>query len=406
MRGKEFLRKVQFYLLLTLGTYPACACILVFVAPELLPHLWLLSAAFGAMGAVSLVLPQKLRLGWGILGCLAFLLPPALLLQGNGRNIMLIYGAGYSALLLWSLRIAGWDADQELSAGILGGCVTVLLAGCLLSYYEPRLASVSLGVRISLFVFAFFAMCSLNRGSLQLASGGRGSISRMMRRKNVLLITAMFALAALIALVPSLFNLLKILVAWIGDRLADLAALFPDRPAAETTEPPTTTEEVVTGEGMEVLTEGLQTHRTSKGTFIMMAVIALGIMVPVGGFALYKLCAILWSKLQQVARNVLDGTSTVAEEFEDEITDTRAEDLERYRQTDGKEKRPAVVITDPAQRIRYRYKRLQGKNPQWRQSSTARENLPEDAAALYEKARYSSHPVTQRDAEDFKDKTK
>lgn len=405
MRGKELLRKAQLYLLLALGTYPACACIVVFIAPELLDYLWLLSAAFWALGCLSLVLPQKLRLGVGIVGALILTVPGALLLQGNARNILLVFGVGHGALLLWSLQIAGWDVGQELAPGWLGGGVTVLLIGCLLSYYEPRLETVSLGIRISLFVFAFFAMRSLNRGSLQLASGGKGSISRMMRRKNLLLTMGMFALAVLVALIPSLFHLVKALFAWIGELMARISALFPASAQAETTVP-STTEETVIGEGMEVLTEGLQTHRTTKTTFVMMAVIALGIMVPVGGFALYKLCVVLWGAVQRFARGILEGASTVTEDFEDEVTDTRMEDPEHYREGKTGEKRPALGKQTPAEKIRYRYKRLQRKHPQWGQSSTARENLRSDAASLYEKARYSSHPITAQDAEDFKNKTK
>lgn len=207
MKTKEFLRKAQLFLLPALGLYPACACIVIFVAPEMLPYVWIFSTAYWLLGCLSLVLPQKLRLAAGILGCLVFTLPAALLLRGNARNILLLFGAGYSVLLLFTLQIGGWNRDQELAPGWLGGCITLLLAGCLLSYYEPRLSSVSGWIRACLFVFAFFAMHSLNRGSLQLASGGKGIISGRMRRENMLLILAMFGLAVLVALIPSVVNL-------------------------------------------------------------------------------------------------------------------------------------------------------------------------------------------------------
>lgn len=405
MRGKEFLRKVQFYLLLTLGTYPVCACIIIYIRPELLSYMWLLSAAFGLLGCLSLALSRKPRLALGILGTVVFLVPAALLLQGDARNILLLFGAGYSALLLWSLQIAGWESEREIEPGILGGCLTVLLAGCLLSHYEPRLTSVSLGIRISFFVFIYFAMRSLNRGSLQLASGGKGTISTLMRRKNLLLIMGMFGVAALIALLPSLFRLVKALIGWIGGLIKGFAAMLPEPTQPETTIS-TTAEEVVTGEGLDVLTEGLQTHRTSQATFVMMAVISLGIMVPVAAFALYKLGKALWKAIHNAVQQVLDGANTVAEDFEDEITDTREEEAELFYKTPEMQKRPALEKLTPAQRIRRRYKRLQSKNPTWQHSSTARENLSEAAASLYEKARYSNHPITEQDAEDFKNKTK
>ena len=46
MSFKEFLRKVQLYLMPALGLYPACACIVIFIAPEMLPFVWLFSAAY------------------------------------------------------------------------------------------------------------------------------------------------------------------------------------------------------------------------------------------------------------------------------------------------------------------------------------------------------------------------
>jgi len=40
-------------------------------------------------------------------------------------------------------------------------------------------------------------------------------------------------------------------------------------------------------------------------------------------------------------------------------------------------------------------------HPEWSDGSTARENLPEEAAAVYERARYSEHPVSPEEAARF-----
>ena len=403
--AKEFLRKIQFFLLMALAAYPVCACIVIFIAPELLPYMWLLSAAFGVFGCLSLCIPRKLRLALGIIGCCVFVLPGVILLGGNARNIMLLFGAGYGGLLLWSLQIAGWNPDQEIGFGWLGGGVTVLLLGCLLAYYEPRLATVALGIRISLFVFVFLAMYSLNRGSLQMASGGKGSISGRMRRKNALLILAMFALAMLIALIPSIMHLFEMLFTGVGNLLTKIKEQFPDRPMAEATTPPSS-EEIATGEGMDALKEQAPSYRTSAATYVIMAVIALGIMTPVAGYALYKLGVVLWQAAQRIVSRIVDGANVVAEEFEDEVSDTRKEDLETGHEFATKAKQTIRFNFTPAERIRNHYRSLQMKNPKWLQSSTARENLPEEAARLYEKARYSTHPITRQDAEEFKNRTK
>ena len=57
----------------------------------------------------------------------------------------------------------------------------------------------------------------------------------------------------------------------------------------------------------------------------------------------------------------------------------------------------------PALQIRYYYRRLLRKHAKWSDASTARENLPRDAAAIYEKARYSNEPLSQSEVADFKE---
>ena len=142
MRIAEFFRKLQFVALLALGSYPATACIIIFITPELLPYMWLFAAAYSALCLLSFALPSKLRLPFGVLGAVLFLLPCALLLESNSRNVMLAFGLGYGALLIWSVRIPGWDSDREMPLGWLSADFVMLLIGCLWSYYEPRLATV------------------------------------------------------------------------------------------------------------------------------------------------------------------------------------------------------------------------------------------------------------------------
>ena len=71
-------------------------------------------------------------------------------------------------------------------------------------------------------------------------------------------------------------------------------------------------------------------------------------------------------------------------------------------------KKPKVPESsmEPGERIRYRYRLLSKKHPEWREHNTARENLPDSPAQLYERARYSDHPITPEEAEQFKNETK
>ena len=100
--------------------------------------------------------------------------------------------------------------------------------------------------------------------------------------------------------------------------------------------------------------------------------------------------------------------AAVSEDYEDEIKDTRMESegeriIKKRRQSVWKkEQAPA----NPGENIRFRYRQLLRKHPQWTANTTARENMPEELAELYEQARYSSHPVTESQAVRFSAKSK
>lgn len=407
MRISEFTRKLQLFVLLTIGTYPVGICLINFIAPELLSWMWLFSATFFVLGLLSFAIPAKLRLGVGFLGAVLFLVPPVLFVKGDACGMMVLLALGHSVMLFWSIRIPGWDATEELPFSWLISCFVFLLVGYVLSSRDPQLASVALWIKVSVFVFVFLALRSLNRGSLNLASGGRQAFSVSMRRKNMLLTLGLFAIALLAALIPSVGSLLEQIYLWLKQLIENLREMFPEATEA-TTVATTMEEEIATGDGMGDLFEGLPTHRTSDAAIIVMTVIVLAIVTPVGVFILYKLGKVLWSSLQRFVKDIVDGANAEAEDFEDEVTDTR-EDAQREqvgkRSTKVRRLASSVRKMTPEEQIRYRYRWLSAKHPEWKEQSTARENLTEAAAQLYERARYSEHPITQEDAQCFKDQT-
>jgi len=99
--------------------------------------------------------------------------------------------------------------------------------------------------------------------------------------------------------------------------------------------------------------------------------------------------------------------SIASEDYEDEITDTREDDGERTHLLSRRHKRRRLPTpANPGEAIRFRYARLLGDHPEWNDASTARDHLPGDAAHLYERARYSEHPVSQEDADAFSSGTR
>ena len=393
---REIFRKAQLFLMLALGTYPVFALICAFFAPGVLGSLWLFGLIFIAAGFLLLLLPKKLKYVVWALACAAFFL---LASQLEGGTIWYIFAACYCGLLFWYLQIRDWGSGQEIPGGWMALWLGALILACVLSYNVQQLAPAALILRAGLFIYVFLGMCSINRSTLYMASGGKNCITARMRRNNLLLVLGMFG----IALVASLFSTqAKLLIA--------LLAFLQSLRGWGSTEP-TETEEVIetiattvtetletvaggvggATEGVEELPPIPQTPNWLIGFYIFAAAIG----------AFFVVVVIVAKRVNKTKK---DKTS-IHTGVEDEITSILKEERDSEKLKRQKKEEPSGWLS-PTMRIRRRYKALADKNPQWGKSSTARENLREEAAKIYEKTRYSSHAVTKQDAEDFKNKTK
>ena len=108
---------------------------------------------------------------------------------------------------------------------------------------------------------------------------------------------------------------------------------------------------------------------------------------------------VLWVRRWTRARmEALEGAEIG--DYVDEIEDVR----EKRERTGSRRRsrRGGSAVTDPRARIRMRYRGFIVRQRAWDPGMTARETLSDaDAAELYERARYSPHPVTDAEAERF-----
>lgn len=392
---REFLRKTQLTLLLALGTFPVVLTLFAYAAPQMLPYGWIFPTVYTVLTLLSFLIRGKWRILWGIAGAAILTVPCVMLCDDKTVAVAL----SYSALLLWSLRIAGWDSREELSGVWVGILASIQLAVQVMPYLLPALMPYQHILTGLFFVFAVLLLMSLNRGSLHMAAGARRSVSSVMRSKNFLLTVGLFASALLFALIPSLLGLLKILYGWVLRLWIWLCSLSQTGEGS-----------IVSGEPEETQHQwgqGLVTEQTPQWMYTMMLVIVLAVVLPVGTILVVKLVKKLSQLLRRWLRAFVCGASAEAEDYEDEISDTR-EDKTLQRAPERPRRRWVVderKLT-PAQRVRYRYALWLIKNPGRSVGSTARENLPSQAAEVYERARYSTHPVSTEEAERFKAETK
>ncbi len=402
----DFRRKCQFPVMLALAGVPVLMFISAKTIPATLSLWWVIPAAYTLLSWLCVVIPGRKRMLAGILSAVALLALGAAVLPVRENLVLLLGPLAYGLMLLWSLKIAGWNQLQEMP---LGWYVTGLVTHGFLQVMinaahrmdDPVYAPVETPVMLCFLAYLALTMLSLNRTSMDSASMGRQRIPVHMRRRNIVLTLGFLVLVVLVAAAPAVIKAvetawqwLMMAIAWI---VAMLSQLLPEGGSGGGD----------AGGGMDLtgLGDGAGPSLLSQ----ILEKIAFGIALVVAVVLLYLALKFLYKRIKVLLRYIWGRLSEYAasasEDYEDEITDTREDgERERINVLDRLKKRLAFVDEKkltPAQRIRYRYLRLMYKHEDWHAGQTARETLPEDAAALYERARYSEHPVTEDDAEKF-----
>ena len=409
MRKLELWRKFQLLMIVACGTYPAVMVVLNMLAPELFGWGWVFSAAYVVLAFTAIQVKGSRRMTSGLIMAIAAIIAGFLLSPGHLRLGVLAASALCTGLLIWSLKIGGWSKKEEIPIFWIAVSIVCHILGQLLIRADNvsgggGLSRYSGTFLVALYGFSLLTMLSMNRKSLTLASGKRQSVPESMRRRNSFLTAALFVLALLASFLPSAFaglsEVVEKAIAWV---VAFIAKLIPDaKNGAGLAEDATAIPMAGIGQG-ESGGMGLSPF-AEKFAATVGALLALAFAV----FLLYRICLILRDQLQALTNNLTKFASSVSEDYVDEVTDTRedgtAEKLERRRRGTRLTAREERSLP-PQERIRYRYRRILSRHPEWEPGSTARENLPEELARVYEYARYSGMDVTEEQAAMFTDGT-
>ena len=403
--GGDFRRKCQFPLMLASGALPLLTMLLIAFAPEKTALAAVFALAFAMTAEVCLLVPGKGRLWAGLAGCAAQAWLGWRLLPPGGAWVAPVC---CMALTGASLPMGGWPREKEPHpfwhvAGLLlhlGAQLMVNIARR--TGKDNGFLAASPVLLLGFILFAALSMLSINRSSMDQAAMGRQKIPASMRRLNTLLTGGLLAVTLLISAIPVIRRWLERAWDWLMVMLLRflswLAQLLPQSaPAGDGASAPAD----MGGFGDVAAEPSLLAVILEKVAFAI-AAIAAAVMAVFAARFLYR-------RLKKLARRLMDMmrryAAAATEDYDDEITDTR-EDGERARNVPLQALRRRLSLGDdkslpPAERIRRRYARLRLKHGDWQDSRTARETLPEDAARLYERARYSEHPVTGEDADRF-----
>ncbi len=406
----DFLRKAQHPLLLGIASLPLSMLLTLSFARETFRWAWCFPAAYVLLSWICLLIPGKKRLVAGVASVIAVVALCVCLLPLREKLGLLLMPLLYAVLLIITLPIGGWPYNRELQVGWhVAGVVTHLLLQMLVNgskmldngVYDPAQTP----LLCSFLAYAVLVLLALNRASLNSASQSRRKVPLLMKRQNVFFTLVLLVIGVLLAAIPAIGSALD--TAWdfilrgIAALISLLSLLMPKTSSGG-------------GGGAGGAPDSLdfgEVAPPSPFAVLMekiIGVLALLIIV----IALVLLLRVIWKKLKVGLRllwaRMMQYGAVASEDYEDEITSTRDEEgtereglLSRLRRMRVADEKGGT----PTERVRLRYKRLKRHN-EWSAASTARETLPGEAAALYERARYGGETLTEADAERFQENTK
>lgn len=397
----ELLRKGQFSLLIGTGLAPG---ILYSYGMQGLHGAWGMIGLYLAVSWMALALPKFLRWCWAGLGALALLW----LSYRSGCAMPDLWGIGFALALLLGIPATFWGWDEELPRGlcwagiVLHGIIYFL---CFKQDFEgaPLPSATVWSIGICFLCFVFLTLLSMNRSALVHAALGKHRPAPAVRQRNLLTVLIFFILTGLVAFSPALSSALYYGIRWL---LAQLARLT-NRPAETYYEPVGD----VTFPKEEVRESLVRPDRDSGAQMNVGGTpwAAKGGMTPllwVFCFLAAILVIMALVVLLRLAIRLLREISHPGEEgYVDEITSLRPAKTKKKKSLPKQEGEENWGRLSPVWKIRRRYARLMKKN-RWGTARTARENLPDSTASLYEQARYSGTGVTAKQAEQFLKETK
>lgn len=388
-------RKLHYPVMLMLTVFPP-ALLLAGLPPQASAHAFALCALCALAVSACIALPGRFQLAAAAL-CSAVLLTLGMKLHAP------LLPAACILTLFAALRVSRGTLHTTPPVFYLLGVVSHVFTQVIL-----RASSVGKGVFAQLagpltalsLLYLTLLLLTFNAISLDNATLGRHRLPASVRKINMLLTLLFLAIALLLSCAPAIIS--GVIALWhalcgalaaLDDLLMRLLPVSQDMGTGGPLPP------------MGMI-PGLAPIAEPSPLAIVLERIAsvLTAIVVIAGSALllWRLWRLLGIALRQLIRRLHSYVLIVSDDYVDEVSDTREEDGEHTVSLRPRIlRRAAAYEQTPAGAIRARYAQLMKKHPHWALSSTARENLPEDSASLYERARYSDHPVAKEDAERF-----
>lgn len=310
-------------------------------------------------------------------------------------------------LLLAAAPMVGWRPGQEPSPVVPIVCGSLYLA--VYSAVELKLWEIEESMRsgfdamllAGFLLFVLLTLLSAGRATMD-GAAAYGKVPESMRRRTNALVVGLMALVTGLAGIPVLKRWLEAAVMWLRNGVMQLvawiAALFVSDGAGGSGG----------GSGAMALTGLGEDAGPSELMLMLEKMVKVLAMVLLAALSVVVLWKVL-KGVRKLIRRLLDMlaryTAAVSEDYVDEVAstldDAEHENASRLRRKRRARRRVDERTLSPAQRVRYRYQSLLARHPDWPATVTARDTLSLESSEIYERARYSDHPVTEEDAVRF-----
>lgn len=409
LNTNDFLRKAQHPLLMGVGSFPVPMLLTLSFAPDRFRFAWCFPAFFVLLSWLCLLIPGKKRVVAGVVSAAALAALCLTLVPLTNGFALVLLPLMYVVLMFLTLPIGGWPYNRELTmgwhvAGLLPHALLQLLVnGSQITgngMYDPAQTPLLL----SFLAYAVLVLLALNRASLDSAAQSRRKVPQLMKRQNILFTMGMLIIGVVMAAVPAIGAALEkvwnVILQGVALLMNLLAMLMPTSSGGSG------------GAGGDAGDMGFGEASAPSDLAVWLEKFLAYATVLIIAIGLILLAHVAWKKLKiglkHLWARMMQYGSAASEDYEDEITSTRDEEgtereglLSRLRRMNMAEEKGGT----PNERVRMRYKKLKRRN-EWSAASTARETLPDEAAALYERARYGGETLTEEDAGRFREGTR
>lgn len=401
----SWLRRCLLPLMMLTSFLPLMLLWLCTAAPDSFGEVATLLAAYVLASAICVRLPGTFRLPGMLLGGGVLIALGCALLPVRAHPSLFLLPDALTVLLLVCVPLAVRPSLSEMPGAFpFLGIGTHFLAQFLYAYFTAMdatiYAPIAPALTASLIGYVLLFLLTMNCISLDNATFLRHRLPPGMRMVNTVLTVGFMALSLAVALLPAVARALTALwqrlTAAVTRLFAFLLSLLPV-PADMVENMQTAAEEQLIAKEAAEQSSSLALIVEKIASVVVFLLLAACLL-----FILRMLAKQLLRFVRYVKYRMREYAKNASAEYDDEITDTREEGMQRQTlHARLRMRRTLPRDATPAARIRFTYAQLLRRHPEWAGSATARETLRDDAATLYERARYSAHPITDEDAQRF-----